>query len=109
AEIAGSVRTLDERGDLAPGDLLPPVRALAEKLGVNRNTAVAAYRRLARDGAVVAQGWAGTRIAGHQATAQEGSAPAAVLAERAAGNAAALAERAAGNAAVRDGADGGRP
>lgn len=72
AEIAGSVRDLVDRGELVPGDLLPPVRALAEQLGVNRNTAVAAYRRLARDGAVVAQGRAGTRIAGPQAVAQEG-------------------------------------
>ena len=72
AEIAGSVRDLVDRGELAPGDLLPPVRALAEQLGVNRNTAVAAYRKLARDGAVVAQGRAGTRIAGPQAVAQEG-------------------------------------
>ncbi len=72
AEIAGSVRGLVDRGELVPGDLLPPVRALAEQLGVNRNTAVAAYRRLARDGAVVAQGRAGTRIAGPQAVAQEG-------------------------------------
>ena len=72
AEIAGSVRGLVERGELAPGDLLPPVRALAEQLGVNRNTAVAAYRKLARDGAVVAQGRAGTRIAGPKAVAQEG-------------------------------------
>ena len=35
-----------ERGDLPPGAALPPVRALAEQLGVNRNTAVAAYRDL---------------------------------------------------------------
>lgn len=72
AEIAGSVRDLVDRGELVPGDLLPPVRTLAEQLGVNRNTAVAAYRKLARDGAVVAQGRAGTRIAGPQAVAQEG-------------------------------------
>jgi DNA-binding transcriptional MocR family regulator len=80
AEISASVRGLVERGELAPGDLLPPVRTLAERLGVNRNTAVAAYRRLARDGAVVAQGRAGTRIAGRQETAQEGFAAADALA-----------------------------
>lgn len=76
AEIAGSVRTLVERGELAPGDLLPPVRALAEQLGVNRNTAVAAYRRLARDGAVTTHGRAGTRIALPAHVAQEGFAAA---------------------------------
>src|SRR5690606_29387716 len=76
AEIAGSVRALVERGELAPGDLLPPVRALAEQLGVNRNTAVAAYRRLARDGAVTTHGRAGTRIALPAHVAQEGFAAA---------------------------------
>ena len=84
AEIAGSVRGLVERGELVPGDLLPPVRALAEQLGVNRNTAVAAYRRLARDGAVIAQGRAGTRVAGPQETAEEGFAPARALTDLAA-------------------------
>lgn len=79
AEIAASVRGLIERGDLPPGAALPPVRALAEQLGVNRNTAVAAYRRLARDGAVIAQGRAGTRVAGRPAVAQEGFAPAGTL------------------------------
>ncbi|WP_345750180.1 aminotransferase class I/II-fold pyridoxal phosphate-dependent enzyme [Microbacterium rhizophilus] len=72
AEIAGSVRTLLERGDLRAGDALPPVRALAERLGVNRNTAVAAYGLLSRSGLVVAGGRAGTRIAHPEPVAQEG-------------------------------------
>ncbi|MEL5989984.1 aminotransferase class I/II-fold pyridoxal phosphate-dependent enzyme [Microbacterium phosphatis] len=72
AEIAGSVRSLLERGALRPGDALPPVRALAESLGVNRNTAVAAYGLLARSGLVVAGGRAGTRIAHPEPFAQEG-------------------------------------
>lgn len=46
AEISESVRDLVERGELAPGDQLPPVRALALQLGVNRNTVLAAYRSL---------------------------------------------------------------
>ena len=49
-EIAASVRAELDRGALAPGDTLPPVRALAEQLGVNRNTALAAYRVLVRAG-----------------------------------------------------------
>lgn len=72
AEIAGSVRELLERGALRPGDTLPPVRTLAERLGVNRNTAVAAYRLLSRSGLVVAGGRAGTRIAQSRPVAQEG-------------------------------------
>ncbi len=48
SEIADSVRSLRDRGSLQPGSLLPPVRELAATLGVNRNTAVAAYRQLAQ-------------------------------------------------------------
>ena len=81
AEIAASVRSLVERGELTPGALLPPVRSLAEQLGVNRNTEVAAYRRLARDGAVSAQGRAGTRITAPRPVAQEGFADEAQLAD----------------------------
>ncbi|TRY18131.1 aminotransferase class I/II-fold pyridoxal phosphate-dependent enzyme [Tessaracoccus rhinocerotis] len=86
AEIADSVRALVERDELRPGDALPPVRTLAEQLGVNRNTAVAAYRRLARSGAVVAQGRAGTRVAEHSSVAQEGYAEAGPLRDLGNGN-----------------------
>lgn len=72
AEIAGSVRALRERGMLRPGDALPPVRELAGHLGINRNTAVAAYRQLAQAGLVVSRGRAGTLIAGADSVAQEG-------------------------------------
>src|SRR5699024_4969359 len=76
AEIAESVRTLVDRGDLAPGDPLPPVRALAARLGIHRNTAVAAYRTLAGAGIVVTQGRAGTRVAARSRLPQEGFAAA---------------------------------
>ena len=64
ADIAESIRFLRDRRTLEPGDVLPSVRALAEELGVNRNTVVAAYGQLARAGIVESQGRAGTRIAG---------------------------------------------
>ncbi|MFT4282387.1 aminotransferase class I/II-fold pyridoxal phosphate-dependent enzyme [Microbacterium sp.] len=85
-EIADSVRQHVERGVLAPGDLLPPVRALAEDLGVNRNTIVAAYRLLTQAGLVEARGRAGTRVAVHTPVAQEGFAQGTVLRDLAAGN-----------------------
>ncbi|UNK72547.1 aminotransferase class I/II-fold pyridoxal phosphate-dependent enzyme [Microbacterium sp. H1-D42] len=85
AEIAGSVRGLRERGMLRPGDALPPVRELAGLLGVNRNTAVAAYRQLAQAGLVVSRGRAGTLIAGAESVAQEGVADT-VLHDVASGN-----------------------
>ena len=86
AEIADSVRALVDRGDLAPGAGLPSVRALAEQLGVNRNTAVAAYRILARSGVVVSLGRGGTRVAQRQAVPQEGFAAAGSLRDVATGN-----------------------
>lgn len=86
AEIATSVRELRERGDLAPGALLPPVRELATRLGVNRNTTVAAYRQLAQAGIVISRGRAGTMIVEHDAVAQEGYAADTVLRDVGTGN-----------------------
>ncbi|GGM50879.1 aminotransferase class I/II-fold pyridoxal phosphate-dependent enzyme [Microbacterium saperdae] len=86
ADIADSVRALRERGALRPGSVLPPVRELAARLGVNRNTAVAAYRQLAQAGLVVSRGRAGTVIAGVDAVAQEGYASDTVLRDVATGN-----------------------
>ncbi|NUU24528.1 MAG: aminotransferase class I/II-fold pyridoxal phosphate-dependent enzyme [Streptomycetaceae bacterium] len=62
AEIAASVERDLQRGALAPGDALSPVRALAAELGVNPNTVAAAYRLLRERGIVETQGRAGTRV-----------------------------------------------
>lgn len=86
SEIAASVRALHERGALRRGDALPPVRELAARLRVNRNTAVAAYRLLAQAGVVTARGRAGTVIAGLEAVAQEGYAAGSVLRDIGTGN-----------------------
>lgn len=86
AEIAASVREFIERGSLQPGDALPSVRALADGLGVNRNTAVAAYRQLTQAGLVVTLGRGGTRVADRSTVAQEGYAPDSVLRDVATGN-----------------------
>ena len=56
--IARAVADDIRRGRLRAGAALPGTRALAESLGVNRNTAVAAYREL------VAEGWARTHPGG---------------------------------------------
>lgn len=55
-EIASSVRALIDEGALSPGDMLPPIRRLAETLGVNRNTALAAYHVLIRAGLAESHG-----------------------------------------------------
>ena len=86
AEIADSVRALRDRGDLVPGTVLPPVRELAATLGVNRNTAVAAYRQLAQAGLVMSRGRAGTVVAGIETVAQEGYAADTVLRDIGTGN-----------------------
>lgn len=85
-DIATSVRELHERGVLPPGSTLPPVRELASRLGVNRNTAVAAYRQLAQAGLVVTRGRAGTILVEHDAGAQEGYAADTVLRDVGTGN-----------------------
>jgi DNA-binding transcriptional MocR family regulator len=62
-EIADCIRALVQSGDYQPGEALPPVRELAETLGVNRNTVAAAYQRLTKAGLALAQGRLGTTIA----------------------------------------------
>ncbi len=86
AEIAESIRALRERGELRAGDPLPSVRALAAELGVNRNTAVAAYRQLVGAGIAVTRGRGGTRIADPAALPQEGFAADTVLRDVGTGN-----------------------
>ncbi len=85
-DIADSVRRDIERGDVAAGDALPPVRTLADQLGVNRNTVVAAYRLLTQAGLVEARGRAGTRVAAQQPVAQEGFSHGTVLRDLGTGN-----------------------
>ena len=86
SEIVDSVRALRERGILAPGDVLPSVRELARALGINRNTATAAYQQLAQAGLVHSRGRAGTILAGQPRSAQEGYARDTVLRDVGTGN-----------------------
>ncbi|MCX6501070.1 MAG: aminotransferase class I/II-fold pyridoxal phosphate-dependent enzyme [Microbacterium sp.] len=86
AEIADSVRSLVDNGRLSAGEPLPPVRALADRLGVNRNTVVAAYRLLGQAGTVVTLGRGGTRVAAPVPLAAEGYAQDSVLRDVGDGN-----------------------
>ena len=60
--IARAVTDDIRRGRLRPGAPLPGSRALAETLGVHRNTVLAAYRELAAEGWVTASAARGTFI-----------------------------------------------
>ncbi len=66
--IAASIEAAISAGSLTPGDALPPVRELATQLGVNANTAAAAYRLLRDRGAVETAGRRGTRVRRRPAT-----------------------------------------
>ncbi len=62
AQIAARVRIAVAAGDLATGDSLPSVRALAGSLRVNPATVVQAYRELERDGVVEMRQGSGTFV-----------------------------------------------
>ena len=66
--IAADVEEAISTGRLAPGDALPPIRDLAGQLGVNANTAAAAYRLLRDRGAIETAGRRGTRVRHRPAT-----------------------------------------
>jgi DNA-binding transcriptional MocR family regulator len=63
-EISASVEAGVRGGQLSPGDQLPPVRELADQLGVSPTTVAAAYGDLRRRGITTGAGRAGTRIRG---------------------------------------------
>ncbi|WP_212911334.1 aminotransferase class I/II-fold pyridoxal phosphate-dependent enzyme [Streptomyces sp. TS71-3] len=68
AEIAASVEQAVGAGELPPGSPLPPMRELADRLGVNPHTVAAAYRTLRERGVVETAGRRGTRIRPRPAT-----------------------------------------
>ncbi|WP_030894249.1 aminotransferase class I/II-fold pyridoxal phosphate-dependent enzyme [Streptomyces sp. NRRL S-474] len=62
ADISASVERAVGTGELQPGQLLPPMRELAERLGVNPNTVAAAYRTLRERGVIETAGRRGSRV-----------------------------------------------
>lgn len=68
AEISASIERAVGEGALQPGELLPPIRELAERLGVNPNTVAAAYRTLRERGVIETSGRRGSRVRPKPAT-----------------------------------------
>ncbi|MEY7979842.1 aminotransferase class I/II-fold pyridoxal phosphate-dependent enzyme [Streptomyces pilosus] len=68
AEISASIERAVGEGALQPGELLPPMRELAERLGVNANTVAAAYRTLRDRGVIETAGRRGSRVRSKPAT-----------------------------------------
>jgi GntR family transcriptional regulator len=66
-QIVNQVKYLIAAGRLAPGQELPPIRLLAERLVINPNTVVHAYAELAKEGLVVCRHGSGTYVAGASA------------------------------------------
>ncbi|TGJ97097.1 transcriptional regulator PtsJ, partial [Actinotalea fermentans ATCC 43279 = JCM 9966 = DSM 3133] len=74
-EVVASVRALVDTGVLAAGESLPPIRALAVDLGVNRNTVAAAYAQLVAAGVVESRRRGGTVVLGVPVLDREGLVP----------------------------------
>ncbi|MDP5310584.1 aminotransferase class I/II-fold pyridoxal phosphate-dependent enzyme [Streptomyces poriferorum] len=73
SEIAASVERAVGSGELAPGQVLPPMRELAGRLGVNPNTVAAAYRTLRERGVIETAGRRGSRVRPRPASTARGS------------------------------------
>ncbi|MGA3239649.1 MAG: winged helix-turn-helix domain-containing protein [Bryobacteraceae bacterium] len=63
-QVYGWLRRTICRGELPSGCLLPSTRALANQLGVSRNTVLYAYETLAAEGLINGRRGSGTRVLG---------------------------------------------
>src|SRR6516162_590785 len=61
-QIVNQLKYLVASGRLAPGEELPPIRVLAERLVINPNTVARAYRELERAGVVSKRSTTGTFV-----------------------------------------------
>jgi GntR family transcriptional regulator len=69
-QVADEIKGLIARGELRQGMALPPVRQVADDLGVNLNTIAAAYRELQKEGLVKVRHGAGAVVSARRVTQQ---------------------------------------
>ncbi|MCA9286411.1 MAG: GntR family transcriptional regulator [Phycisphaerales bacterium] len=79
-QIVDGLRASVARGAVAPGELLPSVRTLAEELGVNPNTVHRAFAELEREGLVAGERGRGMVVRGGTRQSARSSGEEAVLA-----------------------------
>lgn len=87
SDIFESIRREAHAGRLTAGQALPPVRELAERLAINRNTVASAYKKLVAAGIAETLGRNGTVIRpSARAGEQEGMPPGSPLVDLSGGN-----------------------
>ena len=69
-QVADEIKGLIARGELREGMALPPVRQVADDLGVNLNTIAAAYRELQKEGLVKVRHGSGALVSARSVTQQ---------------------------------------
>jgi GntR family transcriptional regulator len=69
-QVADEIKGLIARGELREGMALPPVRQVADDLGVNLNTIAAAYRELQKEGLLNVRHGSGALVSARKVTQQ---------------------------------------
>src|SRR5437016_4234654 len=69
-QVADEIKSLIARGELEEGVALPPVRQVAQDLGVNLNTIATAYRELQKEGLLKIRHGAGAVVSSRRLVQQ---------------------------------------
>ncbi len=62
AQLINQIKEAVMKGNVHPGDALPPIRQLANDLELNNKTVAKAYRLLERDSIIQTRGYRGTFV-----------------------------------------------
>ena len=69
-QVADEIKGLIAHGELREGMALPPVRQVADDLGINLNTIAAAYRELQKEGLLKIRHGSGALVSSRRLTQQ---------------------------------------